>query len=45
MGDGAFPWTADRRATLASVAQVGDVALLRYALSDRFAPTPERGDA
>jgi 5-amino-6-(5-phosphoribosylamino)uracil reductase len=36
VGDGLFPWTADRRATLAEVRQIDDVALLRYALSARF---------
>jgi 5-amino-6-(5-phosphoribosylamino)uracil reductase len=36
VGDGRFPWTADRRATLAGVRQIGDVVLLRYALSERF---------
>ena len=35
VGDGAFPWNPDRRATLAEVRQVGDVVLLRYALSPR----------
>ena len=34
--DGRFPWTADRRATLADVRQIGDVVLLRYALSSRY---------
>jgi 5-amino-6-(5-phosphoribosylamino)uracil reductase len=34
--DGAFPWTAQHRATLAEVRQIGNVVLLRYALSDRF---------
>jgi 5-amino-6-(5-phosphoribosylamino)uracil reductase len=34
--DGGFPWGADRRAVLAGVRQLGNVALLRYALSDRF---------
>ena len=34
--DGHFPWNADRRATLAEVRQLGDVVLLRYALSSRF---------
>jgi 5-amino-6-(5-phosphoribosylamino)uracil reductase len=34
--DGRFPWTPDRRATLAEVRQMGDVVLLRYALSPRF---------
>ncbi len=33
-----FPWTASHRATLASTRQIGDVVLLRYALSDRFDP-------
>jgi riboflavin-specific deaminase-like protein len=36
VGDGRFPWHPDRRATLAEVRQIGDVVLLRYALSDRF---------
>src|SRR5690348_2450498 len=36
VGDGRFPWTADRRAPLAEVRQIGDVVLLRYALSPRF---------
>ena len=36
VGDGAFPWCPDRRAQLAGVRQIGDVVLLRYALSDRF---------
>ncbi|MGY1835150.1 RibD family protein [Blastococcus sp. SYSU DS0510] len=36
VGDGCFPWRAHRRAALAGVRQIGDVALLRYALSDRF---------
>lgn len=35
--DGSFPWDAGHRATLAEVRPVGDVVLLRYALSDRFA--------
>jgi 5-amino-6-(5-phosphoribosylamino)uracil reductase len=34
--DGRFPWNPDRRATLAGVRQIGDVVLLRYALSPRF---------
>jgi 5-amino-6-(5-phosphoribosylamino)uracil reductase len=34
----AFPWTAARRAVLADTRQIGDVVLLRYALSDRVAP-------
>ena len=36
VGDGAFPWGPGRRAELAEVRQIGDVALLRYKLSDRF---------
>jgi 5-amino-6-(5-phosphoribosylamino)uracil reductase len=33
---GAFPWTASRRAELADTRRIGDVVLLRYALSERF---------
>jgi 5-amino-6-(5-phosphoribosylamino)uracil reductase len=36
VGDGCFPWNADRRAVLADVRQIEDVVLLRYALSERF---------
>jgi 5-amino-6-(5-phosphoribosylamino)uracil reductase len=36
VGEGAFPWHAGHRATLAEVRQIGDVVLIRYALSDRF---------
>ena len=36
VGDGDFPWGPDNRATLAGVRQIGDVVLLRYALSERF---------
>lgn len=36
VGDGQFPWNPDHRATLAEVRQIGDVVLLRYALSARF---------
>jgi 5-amino-6-(5-phosphoribosylamino)uracil reductase len=36
VGDGRFPWNPGRRATLADVRQIGDVVLLRYALSSRF---------
>lgn len=32
---GAFPWTSSRRAALADVRPIGDVVLLRYALSER----------
>jgi 5-amino-6-(5-phosphoribosylamino)uracil reductase len=38
VGDGQFPWNPERRATLAEVCQIGDVVLLRYALSPRFRP-------
>ena len=34
--DGRFPWNPARRAKLADVRQIGDVVLLRYALSSRF---------
>jgi 5-amino-6-(5-phosphoribosylamino)uracil reductase len=34
--DARFPWHPGRRATLAEVRQIGDVVLLRYALSPRF---------
>lgn len=37
VGDGDFPWRPGRRATLADVRPIGDVVLLRYALSARFA--------
>jgi 5-amino-6-(5-phosphoribosylamino)uracil reductase len=33
--DGRFPWNPHRRAVLAEVRQIGDVVLLRYALSSR----------
>ena len=36
VNDGRFPWNPGRRATLAEVRQIGDVVLLRYALSARF---------
>jgi len=36
VGDGAFPWSAGRRARLVETRQLGDVVLLRYALSERF---------
>jgi 5-amino-6-(5-phosphoribosylamino)uracil reductase len=35
VNDGRFPWNPHRRATLAEVRQIGDVVLLRYALSPR----------
>ena len=43
VGDAVFPWTSDRRATLADVRQIGDVVLLRYALSARFAAHDAEG--
>jgi 5-amino-6-(5-phosphoribosylamino)uracil reductase len=39
VGDGAFPWNAGRRAHLVETRQLGDVVLLRYALSSRFEST------
>jgi 5-amino-6-(5-phosphoribosylamino)uracil reductase len=39
VNDGSFPWTSTNRARLAEVRQIGDVVLLRYALSDRFPST------
>jgi len=36
VGDGSFPWHPGRRASLAEVRRIGDVVLLRYALSSRF---------
>lgn len=36
VSDGRFPWNPGRRAALAEVRQIGDVVLLRYALSSRF---------
>jgi 5-amino-6-(5-phosphoribosylamino)uracil reductase len=44
VGDGPFPWNADRRATLAGVRQIGDVVLLRYALSARFCAEQSPGE-
>ncbi|WP_448809714.1 RibD family protein [Agromyces bauzanensis] len=37
LGDGTFPWNPDRHAPLAESRQVGDMVLLRYALSERCA--------
>jgi 5-amino-6-(5-phosphoribosylamino)uracil reductase len=36
VGRGSFPWTPERPARLADVQQIGNVVLLRYALSARF---------
>lgn len=41
VSDGEFPWNPRRRAELVEVRQLGDVALLRYALTDRFGLGPE----
>jgi len=35
VGDGEFPWCAERRAALVEVRPIDDVVLLRYALSER----------
>jgi 5-amino-6-(5-phosphoribosylamino)uracil reductase len=40
VSDGRFPWNPDRRATLAEARQLGDVVLLRYAMSPRFRAEP-----
>lgn len=37
VGDGRFPWHPGRRARVAEVRRIGDVVLVRYALSDRCA--------
>jgi 5-amino-6-(5-phosphoribosylamino)uracil reductase len=34
--DGSFPWNPGRRAALVDVRKIGDLVLLRYALSSRF---------
>jgi 5-amino-6-(5-phosphoribosylamino)uracil reductase len=36
VADGCFPWNGERRAPLVGVRQIGDVVLLRFALSERF---------
>jgi len=41
--DGIFPWNPARRAELGEVQKLGDVVLLRYALSSRFQEA-ERGN-
>jgi 5-amino-6-(5-phosphoribosylamino)uracil reductase len=38
--DGVFPWNPTHRARLVETCQIGDVVLLRYALSSRFEATP-----
>jgi 5-amino-6-(5-phosphoribosylamino)uracil reductase len=42
VGDGGFPWGRHHRADLAEVRQLGNVVLLRYALSERFDQAPHR---
>lgn len=37
VGDGVFPWNRDHRAHLVEAKPLGDVVLLRYALSEQFA--------
>lgn len=39
VGDGSFPWNPDHRARLVETRQIGDVVLLRYSLSNRYAWT------
>lgn len=41
VGDGHFPWGEHHRAELADVRRIGDVVLLRYALSERFSPAED----
>ena len=43
VNDGRFPWNPSRRATLAEVRQIGDMVLLRYALSSRFTEAEPAG--
>jgi 5-amino-6-(5-phosphoribosylamino)uracil reductase len=40
VGEGDFPWHPGQRATLAETRAIGDVVLLRYALSERFPSAP-----
>jgi 5-amino-6-(5-phosphoribosylamino)uracil reductase len=40
---GAFPWTVTNRARLADLRQIGDAALLRYALSERYSVPLQEG--
>jgi 5-amino-6-(5-phosphoribosylamino)uracil reductase len=40
VGEGHVPWNPGRRARLAETQQLGDVVLLRYALSERFSDQP-----
>lgn len=43
VGDARFPFDRDRRAELTQVRRIGDVVLLRYALSPRFTPDQPDG--
>ncbi len=43
VSDGTFPWNPDHRAHLAEARQIGDVVLLCYGLSSRFAPSCSHG--
>lgn len=36
VGDGPFPWNPERRARLAETCRIGDVVLMRFALSTRY---------
>ncbi|BDZ52063.1 hypothetical protein GCM10025867_43040 [Frondihabitans sucicola] len=46
VGDGSFPWNEARRARLAESRTIGDVVLLRYALSNRLPDAvPVAGEA
>jgi 5-amino-6-(5-phosphoribosylamino)uracil reductase len=38
-GDATFPWNPGNPARLAGISQIGDLVLLRYALSDRYGAT------
>jgi 5-amino-6-(5-phosphoribosylamino)uracil reductase len=42
---GRFPWTAAHRAKLAETRPIGDVVLLRYALSERFETTSRAAES
>ena len=42
VGEAHFPWHPGHRARLASAQQIGDVVLLRYALSERYEARPAR---
>jgi 5-amino-6-(5-phosphoribosylamino)uracil reductase len=42
---GRFPWTAAHRAKLAETRPIGDVVLLRYALSERFETTSREAES